>query len=263
MNDAATLVRKVWKTYITRKKFFEVIKGFKSHIPSIITMQRYVRGFLVRLRMWREAIRAEEELWAVVEIQRVWRGFVGRIHWESKFESVWKREVMAAKIQRLVRGWLARTRVTRMKRKIARSEFENARRRFLSSQKIQALFRGVLVRKVIRSWRERIIYSVVNIQRIARGHSLRRKLWDQVLGQRATMISSVVRGYLVRRRRLNLMAKVILIQRNWRLQLTMPKEVRKARFDEMQLRKKAAKVIQAKYQQHQEVQEVQRIQSEA
>ena len=52
----------------------------------IVTIQRYARGFLVRLRMWREAIRAEEELWAVLEIQRVWRGYHGRVRWEDAYE---------------------------------------------------------------------------------------------------------------------------------------------------------------------------------
>merc|ERR1719473_656409 len=89
MNEAATFVRKLWLSHVTRKRFLDLKKEFSSHIDSIIVMQRYVRGFLVRLRMWREAMRAEEELWAVVEIQRVWRGFLGRKRWEDKVEEMW------------------------------------------------------------------------------------------------------------------------------------------------------------------------------
>merc|ERR1719235_2766330 len=244
MNKSATFVRKLWLAYITRKRYMELKQEFEGHIDSIITQQRYIRGFLVRLRMWREAIRAEEELWAVVEIQRIWRGYIGRLRWENKYEETWAREIAAARMQRAARGWLARTRVNRIQRKIARAEFEKARLRFRSSQKIQALGRGVLVRKVIRCWRERIVAAVVTIQRIARGHSLRRKLWDQVLNQRATMIGAVMRGYLVRKRRFDLIAKVIMVQQNWRLAIVEPQEVRKKRLDLMQQRKRAAKVIQ-------------------
>merc|ERR1719380_396318 len=118
-----------------------------------------------------------------------------------------------AKIQAMIRGWLARVRVNKMQRKVARQEFDKARLRYKSAQRIQALIRGVLVRKVIRVWRERIIHCVVNIQRVARGHSLRRRLWQQVLHQRATMIASMARGYLTRKRLFNLIAKVILSQK--------------------------------------------------
>merc|ERR1719335_1686046 len=106
----------------------------------------------------------------------------------------------AHKMQNWIRGWLARVRVNKMQRKLARQEFDKARARYRAAQRIQALIRGVLVRKVIRAWRERIVACVVTIQRIARGHALRKKLWDQVLSQRATMISSLVRGFLTRRR---------------------------------------------------------------
>merc|ERR1719463_756739 len=100
MNKSATFVRKLWLAYITRKRYMELKQEFNSHIDSILTIQRYVRGFLVRLRMWREAIRAEEELWAVVEIQRVWRGFLGRVRHAAKYEEMWKKEMAAARMQR-------------------------------------------------------------------------------------------------------------------------------------------------------------------
>merc|ERR1719248_523659 len=130
-----------------------------------------------------------------------------------KVEEMWRKEIAAAKMQAAVRGWLAKTRVNKMQRKLARQEFDKARARYRAAQRIQALIRGVLVRKVIRAWRERIVACVVTIQRIARGHALRKKLWDQVLSQRATMISSMVRGYLTRLRVMMLIAKIILIQK--------------------------------------------------
>merc|ERR1719327_1909354 len=107
---------------------------------------------------------------------------------------MFKKEMAAAKVQKLLRGWLSRHRVNKMQRKLARAEFDKARSRFKAAQKVQALVRGVLVRKIIRAWRERIIHCVVNIQRVARGHTLRRKLWNLVRNQRATMIASMVKG---------------------------------------------------------------------
>merc|ERR1712057_140828 len=161
---------------------------------------------------------------------------------------MFRKEMAAAKMQIWIRGWLARTRVNKMQRKVARQEFDKARLRYKSAQRIQALIRGVLVRKVIRAWRERIITCVVHIQRVARGHSLRRKLWDQVLSQRATMISSMVRGYLTRKRLFRLIAQIILIQKFVRhLKRWETKKTKERRLKLAQRRKEAAKVIQSKY----------------
>jgi hypothetical protein len=250
MAYAATFVRKLWLSHITRKRYLELKQGFSSHVNAIVTMQRYVRGFLVRLRMWREAIRAEEELWAVVEIQRIWRGYLGRVRWDLAYEKVWAKEIASLKLQRLVRGWLARIRVNRKQRKIARSEFESARKRFKTAQKIQSLIRGVLIRKYIRAWREKIICAVVHIQRVARGHALRCKLWNQVLAQRATMIQSVARGFLVRRRMIKLFAKIILIQNAYRHWRSKPKAFKRKKYEEKQARKQKAEVIQQQYKKH-------------
>merc|ERR1719217_2033868 len=181
MNKAATVIRKHWLRYIYRKRYLQLQQEFRLHTTSIVTIQRYVRGFLVRLRMWRNAIRDEEELWAAVEIQRVWRGYMGRLRWELAYEAVWSREVAAQRLQRYIRGWLARTRVHRMRRKVARAEFEKARRRFKAAQKIQANVRGWIVRRRLVAWRGRIVRAVTTIQRCLRGHQLRSKLWKQIL----------------------------------------------------------------------------------
>merc|ERR1712178_535312 len=100
MNKAATFMRKMWLGAKTRKRYRELMSEFSKHERRVITIQRYGRGFLVRLRMWREAIRAEEELWAALEIQRVWRGYKGRVRWEASYEKVWCREMAAVTIQR-------------------------------------------------------------------------------------------------------------------------------------------------------------------
>jgi hypothetical protein len=263
MHAAATFVRKLWLSHITRKRYLALKDEFRSHVDSIIVMQRYVRGFLVRLRMWREAMRAEEELWAVVEMQRVWRGFLGRIRFEKKYAELFRREMAAAKMQVWIRGWLARIRVNKKQRKVARQEFDKARLRWRSAQKIQALIRGVLVRKVIRAWRERIISCVVTIQRVARGHSLRRKLWDQVLSQRATMISSLARGFLTRRRLFKTIAKVICIQRFYRhLKRWETRKMFERRIKKMKDRKAAAKIIQDKYKDQQQAKAIEAIKAD-
>merc|ERR1719456_1135971 len=96
--------------------------------------------------MWYEAQNAELQQWAVCEIQRVFRGYLGRLQWEAKYEEEWSRQIAAVRIQRMMRGWLARTRVMRMRRKIARAEFERARKRFKAAQLIQARVRGMVAR---------------------------------------------------------------------------------------------------------------------
>ena len=130
--------------------------------------------------MWREAIRAEEELWAAMEIQRIYKGYRGRVRWEDKLEESWRRELSAFVIQRNLRGWIGRTRVGRMRRRIARAEFDRARGRFRAAQRIQALVRGVQTRKVTSERKRLKLFAIVMAQRIFRGHWLRNRLWKQV-----------------------------------------------------------------------------------
>jgi len=240
MNKSATIIRKHWLRKIHRKRYVELRQEFLMHVGSIVTVQRYVRGFLVRLRMWRGAIRAEEELWAAVEIQRTWRGYMGRLRWELAYEAVWSREVAALRLQRYCRGWLARTRVHRMRRKLARAEFENARRRFKSSQKIQCMVRGWIVRRRTVAWRERIVRVVIYVQRILRGHQLRSRLWDKVLEKRAVQMQALARGFLIRNRRFLFIANVICIQRHYRQWLTRVTDTeRKSRVEARRARNAA------------------------
>mmetsp|Transcript_68983 Transcript_68983/g.177796 ORF Transcript_68983/g.177796 Transcript_68983/m.177796 type:complete len:969 (-) Transcript_68983:236-3142(-) len=242
MSQAATVIRKFWLRYLLRRRFKQLRKEFLIHEDSVITMQRYVRGYVVRLRMWRDAIRAEEELWAAVEIQRCWRGYQGRLRWELEYESVWSRVVAAQRIQRFVRGWLGRTRVHRLRKKLARAEFEKARRRFKASQKIQAITRGLIVRKRIRAFRERKTQAVTTIQRIHRGHNLRVQLHHKAKNRRTVQIQSLARGFLVRNRRFHLIAKVILIQAHYRQWLERHSQAeRQQRVEKWRLQRAAAK----------------------
>jgi len=261
MNKAATYIRKMWLGARTRKRHKTLMAEYARHVEYIAIMQRYSRGFLVRLRMWRQAIRAEEQLWGALEIQRVWRGYRGRVQWEARYEQVWRREMAAALIGRNIRGWVARCKVKRVRRKIARAEFERARRRFRAAQKLQALARGVLVRKVFLQRFSRCRHAAVQIQRIARGHALRDRLLRQVILLRAIKIQAAMRGCLVRRRRMHLIAKVICIQRHWRQHLRKPPELRQRGLAQMRERKQQAIVIQKKFREHQEGKEIARIQS--
>ncbi|CAK9070594.1 unnamed protein product [Durusdinium trenchii] len=261
MNKAATFIRKMWLGARTRRKYLELMEEFGRHVQKVVTIQRYARGFLVRLRMWRQAVRAEEELWAALEIQRVWRGYLGRVKWETKYEEVWQREMAAVLIQRHIRGWLARTKVGRIRRQIARAEFERARRRFRAAQRVQAMLRGALVRKKFarRFWCCR--HAAVNIQRVVRGHALRKRVWQQVKEQKATTIQAHIQGWLVRRRKLHLIAKVICIQRGWRSWQRKPLELREAALAQRKERKEQAEKIQQAFRKHAEHQEVKRIQA--
>merc|ERR1712046_423173 len=142
---------------------------------------------------------------------------------------------------------------------IARSEFERARRRFRSAQRIQALVRGVQTRKRVPVRLKRVTKACVTIQKIFRGHALRRRFWNQVLQLRATMIQASARRFLIRNRQFQLMAKVIHIQRVYRRWLKKPRSHRVQAFAEMRARKQMAAKIQKKYRQHTEVTELKRL----
>jgi hypothetical protein len=239
---AATVIQKNWLRHIYRKRYQELRREFRLHEGSVVVLQRYVRGFIVRSRMWRDAIRAEEELWASVEIQRCWRGYQGRVKWELEYEAVWSRETAAIRLQRAMRGWLSRTRVLRMRKRAARAEFEKARRRFKAAQKLQALVRGVQTRKRIAAYHRRKTAAATNIQRVHRGHRQRCVLWEQVMAKRTTQIQALARGFLVRQRRSRLIAKMIMIQRAWRRYLNaVPAAERESRVERVRARREKAR----------------------
>merc|ERR1719446_1398025 len=129
---------------------------------------------------------------------------------------MWVKEVAAFKIQQNLRGWMSRVRVNKMKRQLARKEFEGARKRYKSAQKIQGLLRGVHVRKFTSAWRTSVISSIVTIQKMWRGHSLRCNMWEQVIHQKATAVQALIRGHLARVRMQRLIQNVLRLQRGYR-----------------------------------------------
>lgn len=217
LNHAATTIRKMWVGSKTRRRYRLLLEEFSRHVKSIVTLQRYSRGCLVRLRIWRHAKLSEEQLWASIEIQRCWRGYRGRVAWEQKYEEVWTKEMASVRIQRHIRGWLARTKVGRRKRHIARAEFERARRRFYAAQRLQALVRGVSVRKAVCELRRRKDTAAAAIQKIVRGRAVRWRMQAKARLGKLTRIQAAIRGFLVRRRKFHVAARVICIQRTWRL----------------------------------------------
>ncbi|CAK0811185.1 unnamed protein product [Prorocentrum cordatum] len=207
LSNAATRIRAHWLKYMHLKRYRELRAEFKTHVPSVLVLQRYARGYLVRMRMWRDAIRAEEELWAAVEIQRCWRGYCGRLKWEMEYETVWSREAAVRRLQRHVRGWLSRTRAHRIRKRRARADFERARRRFKAAQRIQALARGRAGRRRVAELRGRKDQAATTVQRIFRGRRKRIEMRHQVVDRRTTQIQALARGFLVRRRRARFEAK--------------------------------------------------------
>jgi hypothetical protein len=250
MNHAATFVRKLWLAFITRKRYLDLKRDFESHKDAIECIQKFARGFLVRLRLWREAVQAQEELWASIEIQRAWRGRLGRLHWECAFEGMWIQHISAEKLQRNIRGWMHRKRVNKNKRLIARKEFETARKRYKSAQKIQALLRGAYVRKFTNAKRMKVVGSLVTIQKMWKGHSLRCNMWEQVIHQKATAIQALIRGHLARVRMARLQKHVMCLQRCYRAFRKRPGMKRQQVYLHMQKRKNCAAIIQRAIRNH-------------
>lgn len=263
MERAATFLRKVWLGARTRKRYLKINEEFKGAEKQVVTIQRYVRGFICRVGLWREAVAAEDELWAAMQIQRRWRGYLGRVRAEDALEIVWRKEFGAAKIQRAARGWMAKVRVGRMKREIAQKEFKRARRRYQAAQKIQALTRGVQSRTRTRARMARVVKAVVHIQRIFRGQWLRRRMWTAIEAQRATMIQALVRGFLVRKRRERLLYKVGRIQRYYRMWNRLPAAFREEHLEKCRDRKAKAVMIQRQFRKFSESGKVRVIQDPA
>jgi len=259
MDKAANFLRKVWLGARTRRKYLQLQREFVAAEDKIVVLQRYMRGCMCRLKLWREAVRTEEELWAAIEIQRSWRGYQGRVQWENMYEAMWRREMAAAMMQRHTRGFLARSKIGRTKRRLARAEFEKARDRFRAAQKMQALVRGVQARKRAKARLALATHAAMQIQRIARGRALRKKMWQQVMEQKAVLLTALARGFLVRARRRRLTAKVIRVQRAYRRWRNRPAEDREALLQKKVERQWKAAVIQRRFRQHAEHKTLQRI----
>lgn len=247
MHDAATFVRKLWLSYVTRRRYIALREQFTENLQSVMTVQRYSRGFLVRLRMWRNAVKAEQELWSAVEIQRIYRGYRGRLRWETAYEQYWSRVIAAARLQKAIRGWLAFNRVWRMKQQQAFARIELARKRYEAAVRIQSRIRGVLCR--IRTFKKfrKLFHAATVIQRLWRGHCMRQAMWELVLNHRATFIQSHGRRWLVQLRRKILLRAVSAIQDCVRKHLACTPAKRQYRRDLRDKRKRAAKTIQTRW----------------
>jgi hypothetical protein len=251
MEHAATWIRKCWLCYICRRNFIELKLEFQDHVESVITMQRYARGFLLRNHMYLSAVRAERELWASGEIERLWRGYQGRLRWEELYEEKWSRHMGACRIQSVVRGWLARLRSGRIRRAAAEATFKRLHHRYLAAQRLQALARGVQVRVHVRFRLSEVHSAARVIQRNWRGHFLRAQLWQQVLSDRATKIQSWVRGFLLRNRLHVLLENVRFIQGRFREHLAQTTvEQRKDRNKTSKQRVDKVRLIQQHYREH-------------
>lgn len=234
--SAATVIRKHWLRYRCQKRYRHLKKEFLHHVPAIIQIQRHARGFLTRLRIWRDALRHEQEFWASVECQRCWRGFLGRKKFKNEYAAVHNRANTAIRLQGFIRGWLARTRIHRKRKAIARAEFQKARKRFKAAQKIQAVARGVQCRSRQSVLIRKMLEATTKIQTVYRGHTTRTRLWQQLVRRRVIRIQAVARGFLVRHRRHNMLTKLICIQTFYRRRVKwIPKEER----DRCRLRSKA------------------------
>jgi len=262
MEGAATYLRKMWLGAQTRAQYLKLKRDFERAEKTIITIQRYTRGCLCRGKLWREAVAEEERVWAAIEIQRRWRGYRGRVRWENSLEQLWRQEMAAAMLQRNLRGWVARAKIAKRKRKAAREEFEKARRRFFAAQKVQARMRGILTRKVVHARLARANHAAAKIQSVHRGGMVRARLWDQVRGQRAVLAQALVRGFLVRRRLRKLREKVTFIQQIYRKWRTLPKMRRLIHLRHAVLRKRQATAIQRFWRQHAENKRVKQIREE-
>jgi len=253
----------VWLGQQARKRLQALKETHEANPENVITLQRYLRGCIVRVRLWREAVQTEETLWAAIEIQRAWRGYAGRLAWELLYESMWRRELAAATIQRNTRMGLARLKVRRMQRALARIEFDKARNRFRAAVKLQALARGVLLR---RRHRQRVASesrAAVAIQRIHRGRSTRLKIWDLVVEQKATLLAAHIRGWLIRRRMANFTEKVVYLQRKLRQHRKLSSDVRDQRVQQSRHRREQASKIARFYRQFAEAKRAKNIRAPA
>jgi len=249
---AATFVRKLWLGHVARQRYLQIQENLVVNETTVVVLQRFARGFLVRRRMKRNAVLVQDYVWAAVEIQRNWRGYVGRLRFEEALDIQWSRQFAAQRIQKVARGFLGRRRCLEIRRRLARLAFEKARERFRSAQRIQAMVRGALVREVLRRRQQHIEWAVVTIQSFWRITSVRKNARLQWQQKHAPIIQRHLRGFVVRRRRQDLERWAALIQANYRLFCNVPHDQRAARREAAQLRASAARTIQYQFQLHEQ-----------
>merc|ERR1719158_1737197 len=145
-HKSATFIRSIWLGFKVRRNYHELREKFMDNMAQCVILQRYIRGFIVRNRIWRSAAQAESELWASVELQRAWRGYRGRLRWEQHYEMYWSRQIAAVRAQSFARGWLAKLRVHRIRQSRMHKRLAAERRLFKAAQNIQKHARGMITR---------------------------------------------------------------------------------------------------------------------
>jgi hypothetical protein len=247
MFEAATHIRKAWLGFKVRRQYQELREKFLDNQVQCVVMQRYIRGFLVRNRIWRSAAQAESELWASVELQRMWRGYRGRLRWECAYEQYWSRMVAAVRVQKSVRSWLAAMRVRRIRQSKLQSKLAKERLHFAAAQRIQKHTRGMTTRTHVFALLRYLYGAAMQIQKIWRGYAVRSSISKLVLNKCACRAQAHMRGYLVRARFRYLNAQITLIQKRWRKFCLKPaaerERNRKLRMDRIE----ATKVLQSQW----------------
>merc|ERR1719310_1200064 len=250
MHKAATHIRKMYLGWIVKKSYVEMREKFLENQVHVVVIQRYVRGFLVRMRIYRHALQAESEQWAAVEMQRMFRGYLGRLRWEHHYELSWNRHMACARIQTAMRRWFARLRVERIRQKALQQKLAAERRRFLGAQRIQKHIRGVLSRARVYQLLRYLYSSAVCMQRMWRGYAQRQRVIKRVFHIRAITIQARARGFLVRNRLYYLNERVEKMQKLYRGFSTRSEETKAAARKSRVQRYESSVAIQARYREH-------------
>lgn len=249
-NNAATFMRKMWLGRFCRRRYLELKSEFEGNVDAVIVIQRFGRGFLVRLGFWRESVEAQQKHWAVVEVQRLWRGYAGRLRWEQQYELFWCQMMAAVKVQRNVRMWLASLRVFRARMSAVHAKVEAASRLANAATAIQAAARGMVARQRVAKIVERVVAACVKIQSVWLGRRVRVALWHELRQQSVLRLQGLSRGFLVRARLKQVVAAVEAIQKLYRcFARTNPEE--RARLQSRRTeRQGAADTIQSRWRQN-------------
>jgi hypothetical protein len=199
----------------------------KKEYDAATKIQTIFRGYLAKKRVKLMKMRKNKNLAAVV-IQKIVRGKITRNLYKRLIYE-YRRRVATVRIQALVRGFITRKNIATLLINRARFEFV---------VKIQKIMRGYLTRKnlqkklqELQEYKEMRIRSVVKIQSAYRMYrakimyrimALQRKLELNKHNRAATQINKIVRGFLARR------LKVQLLQErmdNWIAQARLYTEI--------------------------------------
>jgi len=243
----------------------ELKRSFKAHQGAIVVIQRFARGFLVRLRLVKGRTSLLERIEAATNIQKTWRGFRGCREYESWAEVVYSRPIAAARIQSCWRGFAVRLALRRQRAATARGMFEVARARFYAAQRIQAVARGGQVRHRLRSRKAAVAHSVVLIQRAFRRYLTWKVVWYKAREKQAVVIQKQARRMLVQQRLKHVHQHAAIVQVSYRAHLRQV-QARSQTREQCQATAKrradAARSIQRFWRQHQQQLEQARIWAE-